>query len=128
MKAHRRALTGQRPEPLGQVARSGGDKVEVGGVFRSEDRGKTWTKLNDLCPRPFYFGQIRVDPGDSQRVYVLGTTFYVSQDGGKTFATASGGHADNHALWINPGYQAARQDLEALSAFLDGSDESERAA
>ena len=33
-----------------------------------------------------------------------------------------------HALWINPGYQAARQDLEALSAFLDGSDENERAA
>ena len=32
-----------------------------------------------------------------------------------------------HALWINPGYTAARQDLEALTAFLDGGDE-ERAA
>jgi len=32
-----------------------------------------------------------------------------------------------HALWINPGYSAARQDLEALSAFLEGG-EDERAA
>ena len=32
-----------------------------------------------------------------------------------------------HALWINPGYTAARQDLEALSAFLEGG-EDERAA
>jgi hypothetical protein len=32
-----------------------------------------------------------------------------------------------HALWIHPGYHAARQDLEAISAFLEG-DENERAA
>ena len=32
-----------------------------------------------------------------------------------------------HALWINPGYHAARQDLEALSAFLEGGEE-DRAA
>jgi len=32
-----------------------------------------------------------------------------------------------HALWINPGFKAARADLESLSAFLEGGDE-ERAA
>ncbi len=32
-----------------------------------------------------------------------------------------------HALWIHPGYQAARADLESLTAFLDGGEE-ERAA
>jgi photosystem II stability/assembly factor-like uncharacterized protein len=81
------------------------DKVETGGVFRSEDRGKTWSKVNDLCPRPFYFGQIRVDPNDDKRLYVLGISFYVSDDGGKSFPQQfipRGPHSDQHALWIDP--------------------------
>jgi len=41
-------------------------------------------------PRPFYYGQIRIDPTDAQRLYVLGVQFYVSADGGKTFATSAG--------------------------------------
>jgi photosystem II stability/assembly factor-like uncharacterized protein len=76
-----------------------------GGVFRSDDKGKTWTYLNSLCPRPFYYGQIRVDPNDEQRIYVLGVSFYVSKDGGKTFNTdnaARGTHVDYHTLWIDP--------------------------
>jgi photosystem II stability/assembly factor-like uncharacterized protein len=88
----------------GQDAKAGGDP-DTGGVFRSEDRGKTWTKLNDLCPRPFYYGQIRVDPSDDNRVYVLGINFHLSNDGGKTFTTAGGrggAHPDHHALWIDP--------------------------
>lgn len=77
--------------------------VERGGLFRSDDQGKSWRKINDVCPRPFYYGQVRVDPTDDQRVYVLGTAFYVSSDGGKTFATgARGVHSDHHAMWINP--------------------------
>lgn len=78
--------------------------TESGGVFRSRDGGETWQKLNDLCPRPFYFSKIRIDPGDSRRIYVLGVTLHVSVDGGLTFARgmAPGVHADHHALWINP--------------------------
>ncbi len=33
-----------------------------------------------------------------------------------------------HTLWINPGHADARADLEALSAFLDDSDDQPRAA
>lgn len=33
-----------------------------------------------------------------------------------------------HTLWIHPGHQAAKADLKALSAFLEGSDEGEQAA
>jgi photosystem II stability/assembly factor-like uncharacterized protein len=87
----------------GQPARTG-ERVETGGVFRSTDRGESWVKVNDLCPRPFYFGQVRVDPIDDQRVYVAGVTLFVSADGGKTFRpdAAPETHADHHALWIDP--------------------------
>ncbi|MBW8838896.1 MAG: hypothetical protein JF602_03425, partial [Gemmatimonadetes bacterium] len=35
---------------------------EKGGVFRSLDRGATWSRQNALDERPSYFSQIRVDP------------------------------------------------------------------
>ncbi|MCS7047126.1 MAG: hypothetical protein NZO58_12280, partial [Gemmataceae bacterium] len=78
---------------------------EAGGVFRSVDGGLTWKYLNSLVPRPFYYGQVRIDPTDAQRVYVLGIKLHVSTDGGATFTkdnAAPGTHADYHCLWINP--------------------------
>jgi photosystem II stability/assembly factor-like uncharacterized protein len=92
-----------RDAEMGQEARAGTD-IETGGIFRSEDGGETWQKVNDLCPRPFYFGQLRIDPSDARRVYVLGVTLHVSTDGGKSFrrGTVPGLHADLHALWIDP--------------------------
>jgi photosystem II stability/assembly factor-like uncharacterized protein len=95
---------GQPPTPLTKDGRPGTPgKVETGGIFRSEDRGKTWKKLNDLVPRPFYYGQIRIDPNDDNRVYVLGVSFYASENGGRSFTIiARTIHVDHHALWINP--------------------------
>lgn len=88
---------------MGQASGNTG-KVEEGGVFRSLDRGSTWEKVNDLCPRPFYFGQVRLDPRDPQRVWVLGIFLHVSDDGGKEFRTdgAPAVHGDFHALWVDP--------------------------
>lgn len=77
----------------------------AGGVFRSTDRGATWTRQNRLDERPNYFSQIRVDPKNPDRVWLLGTFFYTSIDGGKTFtsdSTARKVHPDHHALWIDP--------------------------
>jgi photosystem II stability/assembly factor-like uncharacterized protein len=76
-----------------------------GGVFRSLDRGATWTRQSPLNPRPSYYSQIRVDPKNPDKVWVLGTFLAVSIDGGKTFSTDSTGrkiHVDHHGLWINP--------------------------
>jgi photosystem II stability/assembly factor-like uncharacterized protein len=87
----------------GQPPRTGG-AVETGGIFRSRDGGDTWEKLNDLCPRPFYFGQVRIDPTDDSRLYVLGVRLFASRDGGRSFnaSAAKAIHADHHDLWIDP--------------------------
>src|SRR5262249_52031062 len=75
--------------------------VETGGVFFSRDRGENWFKLNDLCPRPFYFSKIRLDPSDWRRVWVLGVPLYYSLDGGRSFRSdgARDVHVDHHDLW-----------------------------
>lgn len=79
--------------------------LDTGGVFKSTDRGETWTRVNSFNPRPFYFSTIRVDPVDDETVYVLGVDLYRSTDGGKLFLAddINGGlHSDQHDLWINP--------------------------
>ena len=75
-----------------------------GGVFRSEDKGLTWERMSDTNPRPMYYSQIRIDPNNDQRIWVLGTQMHYSQDGGRTFVTdwVQRIHVDHHALWIDP--------------------------
>ena len=58
-------------------------RSKSGGVFRSEDGGETWTRMSAMDPRPFYFSQIRVDPANNQRVYILGFALLVSDDAWK---------------------------------------------
>lgn len=85
---------------------SGIDEVysRAGGVFRSEDGGASWQRMSALNPRPFYFSQIRVDPKNDQRVYVLGFALHVSDDGGRTWREDlfEKVHPDCHALEIDP--------------------------
>ena len=75
-----------------------------GGIFRSEDKGETWTRMSDTDPRPSYYSNVRVDPGNDLRIWVLGAQMFFSEDGGKTFSTRriTRIHGDFHALWINP--------------------------
>ncbi len=77
---------------------------EKGGVFRSEDGGETWKKMGDTNPRPSYYSQIRIDPSNDLRIWVLGANMYYSEDGGKSFVTqrVTRIHGDFHALWIDP--------------------------
>lgn len=75
-----------------------------GGVFRSEDKGETWTKMSDTNPRPMYYSQIVIDPNNDLRIWVMGAPMYYSEDGGKNFRTdrVRRIHSDHHAMWINP--------------------------
>ena len=77
---------------------------EKGGIYRSEDKGETWKKMSDTDPRPSYYSQIRVDPSNDLRIWVLGAAMFFSEDGGKTFTTrrVQKIHGDFHALWIDP--------------------------
>jgi photosystem II stability/assembly factor-like uncharacterized protein len=76
---------------------------DEGGVYRTDDGGATWTRQSDVSSIPWFFGQIRVDPQNAERVYFLGVQMQVSEDGGRTWRnTVSGTHADQHALWIDP--------------------------
>ena len=88
----------------GGANESDGVRSRKGGVFRSEDGGETWSRTSPLNPRPFYFSQIRVDPENDQRVYVLGFALHVSEDGGRSFREDRFEkiHPDNHALAIDP--------------------------
>ena len=72
------------------------------GVYRSDDGGSSWRKMSDMNPRPMYFSQIRVDPNDDHRIYVLGVELHMSDDGGKTFVGTTVPHSDHHALWVDP--------------------------
>lgn len=90
-------------------------------VYRSSDKGETWHKVNEGYIERFYntygyyFGQIRVDPKDEKKIYILGVPLMVSEDGGKTFKPIGGRgvHADHHALWIDP---------DNPSRLIDGND------
>ena len=84
----------------------------IGGeVYRSEDGGETWKKMNrledDLGGGKWY-GEIRIDPNDDQVIYALSTRLLRSTDGGRTWGKegpmniADRVHVDHHVVWIDP--------------------------
>src|SRR5262249_9541772 len=68
----------------------GKDGFEYGGIYRSDDGGETWNRINSVNPRPMYFSQVRVDPSNDQHLYVLGVSMYRSSNGGRSFKPDGG--------------------------------------
>jgi photosystem II stability/assembly factor-like uncharacterized protein len=100
---------GQGRRGGGQGAPGGGGQGQRrgmdfgGGTFRSTDGGESWTRVNQLNPRPFYFSRPLHDPVDPNRIYICGVNIHASDDAGKTFRTMRANvHPDNHALWVDP--------------------------
>tara|TARA_Y100000385_G_scaffold285218_1_gene344760 strand:- start:5781 stop:8921 length:3141 start_codon:yes stop_codon:yes gene_type:complete len=80
-------------------------EAEEGGVFRSDDAGKTWKKTSTnraLRQRAWYYSRIYADTQNEDRVYVLNVGFWRSNDGGKNFERIGTPHGDHHDLWIDP--------------------------
>jgi photosystem II stability/assembly factor-like uncharacterized protein len=76
------------------------------GLYRSNDSGATWTALdagNYMVWRPFYFGNLVVDPKDENKLFKPDLILLLSDDGGKTFnVVSSAAHGDFHDIWVNP--------------------------
>ena len=79
-------------------------------VFRSDNGGGSWRQTSESTPYMeglggtygWVFGQMRVDPQNPDRIYVMGLRLNVSEDAGKTFRPMNGMHADHHGLYIDP--------------------------
>lgn len=100
------AIAPSAPKNLIAIAELENNKT---GLYISDDGGENWKAQSasfNVVSRPFYFAAIEVDPKDPKRVYRPALSFSYSNDGGYSFAEASGEggwvHSDHHALWINP--------------------------
>jgi photosystem II stability/assembly factor-like uncharacterized protein len=87
-----------------------------GGVFRSEDQGENWKHMNVGAGGSPYFSQIRIDPNNDLRIWVLLDFLMYSADAGKTFSTdmRTDAHWDFHDIWIDP------NDSGRMIAATDG--------
>ena len=85
-------------------------RIKGATVYRSNNAGESWEQVsqeNNYMERMsgtygWVFSQIRVDPVDEDKIYVMGLYLNVSEDGGKTFHELPGMHMDHHGLWIDP--------------------------
>ncbi|MCA9751491.1 MAG: glycosyl hydrolase, partial [Gemmatimonadetes bacterium] len=80
------------------------------GVYKTTNGGTTWTQTNDgalvdvYASYGWWFGNLRVDPADANRVFVLGFDFWRTTNGGSSWSFAGGSmHVDHHGLAFAPG-------------------------
>lgn len=79
----------------------------VNSVWRSDDAGTSWRRLDpgheqfDLRGAS-RFGQIRIDPMDPDRIFVLNTGIQGTPDGGRTWKKMIRFGGDHQGMWIDP--------------------------
>jgi photosystem II stability/assembly factor-like uncharacterized protein len=78
-----------------------------GGIYRSDDAGETWKKLNSdqrFWGRGDDFAEVKADPKDKDIVYTADVVVWKSTDGGMSWNAFKGapGGDDYHRIWINP--------------------------
>ncbi len=77
----------------------------TGGIFRSDDAGRTWERTSGdqkFSVRAFYYSSVTADPLDENTVYVMNLTVWRSIDGGHAFSAVHVPHGDTHIMWIDP--------------------------
>ncbi|MBM3321176.1 MAG: T9SS type A sorting domain-containing protein [Candidatus Eisenbacteria bacterium] len=78
-------------------------------VYKTTNGGNSWTRTNDSAVSHihssfgWYFGQIRVDPSDPNRVFAHGVPLYRSENGGSSWSEVGEEvHVDHHAMAFDP--------------------------
>ena len=95
------------------------DNYEVA-VYKSINAGQLWTRTNDGALYNmnsnfgWYFGQVRVDPSNANRVFVMGVNLFRTDNGGSSWTDLSSWdiHVDHHAMIFD----------EANNRIIEGND------
>ena len=102
--------------------------LKTGGVWRSADRGASWTKMSDLVAGgtgPHYYQELWASPHHFDRIYFANNYLKRSDDGGATWhdMERAGKHVDNHAIAFkasDPDYLLIGTDGGLYETFDDG--------
>jgi photosystem II stability/assembly factor-like uncharacterized protein len=86
-----------------------------GGVFKSEDGGESWKRVNNTMTS-YYYDHIYVDPANDNIVWMPVFKLVRSTDGGNTFDEVNMRHVHNdlHSMWIDP------NDTDHIAVSGDG--------
>jgi hypothetical protein len=101
----------------------------TGGVYKSTDRGASWTKQSDAvsgATGPHYYQELYACPHNFDKLYLVDVRMQVSEDGGKTFNRMKEEfkHSDNHSLTFlkdDPNYLLVGTDGGIYETF-DGTE------
>jgi photosystem II stability/assembly factor-like uncharacterized protein len=89
-------------------------KVIGAELYRSEDYGETWKKMNSydldgvFFTYGYYFAEMKVSPTNPDQIYIYGVPLLKSNDAGATWHRidtlrgVNSIHVDHHAFWIDP--------------------------
>ena len=81
------------------------DAESGGGLYRSDDAGASWQRVNDDGELVnSYFSELTSVPGDPDAVYAVGRSIHLCAAGGShcDIVKGSPGGDDYHNFWINP--------------------------
>ena len=79
--------------------------ADQGSIWRSDDGGANWSNgswQRALIGRAGYYIHIDVNPSNADEVLVTNSSFWMSEDGGKSFNETRWGGGDTHDIWIDP--------------------------
>ena len=97
----------------------------TGAVYRSTNRGESWTKMSDIVSGgtgPHYYQELYASPHEFDRLYLMNVRVLTSADGGKTFnqLPERAKHSDNHAIVFkkdDPNYIMLGTDAGIYESF-----------